>query len=191
MQDEDYNNPGTSEACLEFPRGQWKDSTRPGSRRKLTRRTNLPPLLSQLQSLSRRRLAGRALEKWPSNSNGALKEQEQSKLAPLELFLAMPMDILAEVRRPLFSQVAQTKRKATEQICSHRSSSALLRLSRTNRLFRSLLLSRDWRCIWTAARVDAGLPAVKNLDEVQYALLLYGSCCFVSSCLPTPSCDAL
>lgn len=190
MQDEDYNNPGTSEACLEFPRGQWKDSTRPGSRRKLTRRTKLPPLLSQLQSLSRRRLAGRALENGLATLT-ELSRNRNNRNWHLSSCSSRCRWTSSKARRPLFSQVARTKRKATEQICSHLSSSALLRLSRTNRLFRSLLLSRDWRCIWTAARLDAGLPAVKNLDEVQYALLLYGSCCFVSSCLPTPSCDAL
>ncbi|ORY84741.1 hypothetical protein BCR35DRAFT_303100 [Leucosporidium creatinivorum] len=76
----------------------------------------------------------------------------------LEIFLNMPLDLLAET-------------------CAHLDPRDLVKLARTSKLFRSLLLSRSSRSIWASARRAAGLPDIEDLSEINYALWLYGTTC--------------
>lgn len=59
----------------------------------------------------------------------------------------------------------------------------LLNLSRTNKSFRSLLLKRSSISIWQAAQAQVpGLPdCPEDINEPQYANLLFGNDCYVCS----------
>lgn len=75
------------------------------------------------------------------------KEVAEREPAPLESFVSMPTDILAQVSRPSHSDSSHgadlylTK----QQICLHLRPPAILQLARTAKLFRSFLLSRSAR----------------------------------------------
>ncbi|ORY84733.1 hypothetical protein BCR35DRAFT_351827 [Leucosporidium creatinivorum] len=85
-----------------------------------------------------------------------VEKNKESDAPSLEIFLGAPLDILGE-------------------ICSHLDPKDLVKLARTSKLFRSLLLSRSSRSIWLAARRAANLPPLEGLNEINYALLLNGT----------------
>jgi len=95
----------------------------------------------------------------------------------------MPMDILFEVcniRLVIF--VTSEKKLAIVQIFSHLHPSDLLSVSRVNRAFRGVLLSRNSSCLWNAClRFCGAPPSPSDMAPPAWTHLLFGGAyCYVS-----------
>ncbi|GJE93535.1 F-box protein [Phanerochaete sordida] len=65
------------------------------------------------------------------------------------------------------------------EIVSHLTLQELLHLSWTSRRFRTLLMSREQRHLWAAARRNMGLPELPcGMSELRVAAALFGTACF-------------
>ncbi|ORY84658.1 hypothetical protein BCR35DRAFT_302965 [Leucosporidium creatinivorum] len=97
------------------------------------------------------------VRKKPKTGDGKAAAGATKKKQDLSLLFTMPLDILAEV-------------------CSHLHPRDLINVCRTSKIFRTFLLSRNSRSVWSASRAQAGFPALQHikLSPMQYALNLFG-----------------
>jgi hypothetical protein len=91
----------------------------------------------------------------------------------------MPLDVFTEVcLHPL--RVSLSSVDYSMQVMKYLDTRDLITLVKTVRMFRSLLLSRNSRSIWASKRIEKGISKCADLDEVQFAILMTSSTCFVS-----------
>lgn len=85
----------------------------------------------------------------------------------------MPVLISPDVRRTYL---------LIRQVACYMSPEDLLHLSRTSLGLRELLMSKSSKRVWEAARTVQGIPQCpSDLSEPQYADMLFGKGCSVSS----------
>lgn len=123
-------------------------------------------------------LSSRAVPKKRKKAN---VKGPSTELAPLELFLAMPLDIFAAVSPTPRGGSLTANLKAPSQICAHLTTNDLLNLSLTAKVFRKPLVADTGRSIWRAQRRAAELAIFKGMSEIAFANLIYGKGCFVLS----------
>ena len=112
--------------------------------------------------------------------SGSSKSTDRRLKGRLQALPKMPMDILFEVCMLclLFNVLNLPRTK----IFSHLQPFDILRLARTNKVFRDLLMNRDSTHIWKAARKNVpDLPEpFPGMSEPAFAKLCFESQCFVS-----------
>lgn len=105
----------------------------------------------------------------------------------LVYFQAMPLDVLCEVS--CFCSRTQTPSSSVdsgpliaEQIAGHLDPLTLLHMSRVNKTFRNLFMSKAARSIWMLARRSVYLPDLQaeDMSEAAYASLVFEKNCMVS-----------
>ena len=125
---------------------------------------------SQMPSLSQRSLAQlkRALESAASRAHWELSDRCHSTFSP---------------RCARSSLASGSKPSKLAQICIHVDHKTLYALLSTTKAFRATLQSATAKHIWDSARAEAGLPklAAQELSDLQYAHLVWGKGCQVSS----------
>ncbi|ORY84698.1 hypothetical protein BCR35DRAFT_58537 [Leucosporidium creatinivorum] len=92
-------------------------------------------------------------------SSSAIVEEQSKPSLSLDLVMALPLDVLAE-------------------ICTDLDPHDLLNLCRTCRFWRELLLPRRARAIWAAARRREKLPLLADYNEIELAVLVFGQACW-------------
>jgi hypothetical protein len=116
----------------------------------------------------------------------ATNSRGQKKGSLSRLLTDMPLEILGEVSGA--SLVRPSAADVYAQIFSHLHPFDILRLSRTTKMFRRMLLSVSSRSIWATALADVPdmPPCPDDLTEPQYTRLAFENVCHVSSCRPNP-----
>ncbi|KAL5490579.1 hypothetical protein ACEPAI_5412 [Sanghuangporus weigelae] len=90
------------------------------------------------------------------SSKAVPKPRKNAKRGRLSLLLQMPADVFHEIARNL-------------------SPEDILNLARSTKSWPKLLMSRDSKPVWRAARENVGLPECpEDLSEPQYADLVFG-----------------
>ncbi|GAA5841003.1 hypothetical protein JCM5353_004870 [Sporobolomyces roseus] len=97
-----------------------------------------------------------------TTSKKSQAEQDEEEDEPVvydpKLLLSMPFDIFAET-------------------CSHLEGADLISFAQVNKSFRRILLSKGAQTIWTTRRKSDGYPLPDDLNELQFAMLVYGKAC--------------
>ena len=94
----------------------------------------------------------------------------------------MPVDIICDVRHMPVRLATHTEHPFIAQIAAHLTPLDLLHLARSTKAFNRLLMSRESKPIWRAARNSVrDLPdCPPDLSEPEYARLLFETECHVS-----------
>lgn len=110
-------------------------------------------------------------------------KKSRKKTGKLAALPEMPLDILYEVLGcscSCWTRGLTTRER--DQIFGHMCPYDILRLSRTTKAFRRVLMSRSSRSIWTQAFLAIpGLPPCPSwITEPQYAQLAFDNYCYAS-----------
>lgn len=129
---------------------------------------------------------------WPNNS---LHNATEGKEAPrkkrrlqgaLYPIMNMPLDVLFEVSAYEFPR--RDELNVFIKILSYLSPENVLRMARTNKNMRNLLMSKAQKHIWNAAEKAVRLPACPpDLSSPQYASLVYDTFCMVRNLIAVPA----
>ena len=113
-----------------------------------------------------------------SARQSSAKSSRQKK--SLSLLPAMPLDVLFEVKKKKNALLLMLTADRIHQVFSHLTPKDIIHLSRTSRIFRDTLMTRNATFVWKAARGRSGAPECPmNMSEPQWAILLFGNNCQV------------
>ena len=103
-------------------------------------------------------------------------------LGKLKRFMDLPMDVVFEVSlRPSLQNVdASNVPNTLFQIAMYLHPKDLLQLSRLSKQFRSMFASRSAIFVWQNAYRNIRTTCYKDLNEIQFASLLYDKSCMVT-----------
>ena len=105
-------------------------------------------------------------------------------------FMDPPMDVVFEVslRRTVSSKWLTNVTNTLFQTTMYLAPKDLLHLSRLSKQFRSMFASRSAIFVWQTAYRNIDRKCFEDLNEIQFASLLYDRCCMVTfSCFCTAS----
>ena len=125
-----------------------------------------------------------------SNKTYDRTRKSRRSLGKLKGFMDLPMDVVFEVS---FTYHSLQKMWTHPMLQAHSSQTAmyltpkdLLQLSRLSKQFRSMFASRSSLFVWQTVFRNINLKCFEDLNEIQFASLLYDKCCMVTSPLYIP-----
>ena len=110
-------------------------------------------------------------------------------LGKLKGFMDLPMDVVFEVSLHTCIHIVPSLSKKCGynkhfhflfQTAMYLAPNDLLQLSRLSKQFRSIFASRSSIFVWQTVLRNADLICFKDLNEMQFASLLYDKCCMVT-----------
>jgi hypothetical protein len=107
-------------------------------------------------------------------------------LGKLKGFMDLPLDVVFEVSLHvnfnMTSKCGGLNVARTYQTAMYLAPKDLLQFSRLSKRFRSMFTSRSALFVWQTVFRNVDLKCFEDLNEIQFASLLYDKCCMVTFC---------